>query len=117
VCRCHTSLRAVEGAISPTHAFGEREVCFGSVNAIHAEAPPPAHGLLNREMIYPFTNLLFGMWMLGNQGSEKRMMGFWDCHLEGQAIEQILNEAIGGTSCLKTLPPDSYWVAAHDNRP
>lgn len=100
----HTSLRA---CYPPSQAFIESKVCFGPIDASHAEAPPASHGVLNGEMIYPFTNLLFGMWMLRNQGSEKRMMGFWDCHLDGLAIEQILNEAIGGISCLKTLPPDS----------
>lgn len=94
--------------LSPTpHAFIESEVCFRPINASQAEAPPPSCGVLHREMIYPFTNFLFGTWMLGNHGCEKRMMGFLDCHLEWLAIQQILNEAIGGISCLKTHLPDS----------
>jgi hypothetical protein len=58
-------------------------------------------------MIHFFTNLLFGTWMHGKQGCEKRMMWFLDWHLERLAIQQILNEAIGGFSCLKTHLPDS----------
>ena len=93
--------------LSLLHAFIESEVCFRPINASQAEAPPASRGVLSGEMIYPFTNLLFGTWMPGNQGCEKRMMGFLDCHFERLAIQQILNEAIGGISCLKTPLPDS----------
>ena len=56
-------------------------------------------------MIYSFTNLLCGTWMAGNQGSEKRMMWFLDCHLEGLTIQQVINEATGGFSVSKLLCP------------
>jgi hypothetical protein len=52
----------------------------------HAEAPAPALGVLNGEMVDPFTYYLFGTGMPGNQGSEKRMMWFLDCHLGQLAI-------------------------------
>ena len=89
------------------HAFIESEVCFGSINASQAEAPPPSHRAHNSEMIYSFTNLLVGTWMPGNQGSEKGMLWFLDCHLEWLAVQQILNEATGGIPCLITPLPDS----------
>jgi hypothetical protein len=89
------------------HTFEEREVRFGPVNASQAEAPPPTHGVLNSEMIYPFTNCLFGAWVHGKQGSEKRMMWFLDCYLERLAVQQILNEAVGGLPCLKAPRSDS----------
>jgi hypothetical protein len=98
------------------HAFIESEVCFRPINASQAEAPPPSHGVHNGEMIYSFANLLFGTWMPGNQVCEKRMMGFLDCHLERLAIQQILNEATGGISCLKTPLPDSQRAAHNTAR-
>jgi len=60
----------------------------------------------NREMIYPFTNLLFGIWVHGNQRPEKGMMRFWDCHLERLTIQQIINEMTGVTPRRKSPLPD-----------
>ena len=78
------------------HAFIESEVCFGSINASQAEAPPPSHRAHNSEMIYSFTNLLFGTWMPGNQGSEKGMLWFLDCKTERLRIKKVIYEAMGG---------------------
>lgn len=58
-------------------------------------------------MVYPFTYNLFGTWMPRNQGAEKRMMWFLNGYLERLAIQQILNEAIGGSPRLKAPLPDS----------
>ena len=102
---------------STLHAFIESEVCFGPINAGQAEAPPPTHGVFNREMIYTFTNFLFGTWMHGEQGSEKGVMRFSDCHLERLTIQQVLNEALGGLPCLKTPLPDNYLLAATHRLP
>ena len=93
--------------LSLLHAFIESEVCFGPINASQAEAPPPSDGVHNGEMIYSFTNLLCGTWMPVNQGSEKRMMWFLDCHIERLTIQQVIKKATGGISCLKTHLPDS----------
>lgn len=99
--------RSLEILFATQHTIEEREVRFGPVNTSHAETPAPAHGVLSGEMVYPFTDYLFGTWMPRNQGAEKRMMWFLNDHLERLAIQQILNEAIGGTPCLKTPLPDS----------
>jgi hypothetical protein len=98
---------SLEILFATLHTCEEREVRFGPINASQAEAPPPTHGVLNREMIYPFANFLFGAWVHGKQRSEKRMMWFLDCYLERLAVQQILNEAIGGLPCVKVPRSDS----------
>ena len=93
--------------LATLHAFEEREVRFGPINASQAETPAPAHGVLNGEMVDPFAYYLFGMWMPRNQGAEKRMIWFLKGHLKRLAIQQIPHEAIGGIPCPENPLPDS----------
>jgi hypothetical protein len=68
-------------------AFIERKVYSRTISAGQAKAAAAADGAFHREMIYSVPNLLFRPRVHGDQGSQKRVMGLFNRHLQRLIVQ------------------------------